>query len=197
MSTRGCIARLTKREPIEFSGVWCHLDCYPVGLGKSLFRLRNGLFNRDTEKMLKLLIDDHPMGWEILHGGDMECTCVNDLSAKPRSLDDLDASCKKLTHVYADAEFFYLFTDTTMIVRHLRDIIAEVDLNGPEPDWIEITQAAGGSWADSEWPRSYDRFDDWHVWYTRCVLGCYQLYHSAYDEEDDSDTVEPPDTRTL
>lgn len=68
MSTRGCIARLQRKNPLEFKGVYHHWDGYPSGLGQALFLLRNTEFGGDTEAMLKTLIDDHPAGWSTVVG---------------------------------------------------------------------------------------------------------------------------------
>lgn len=68
MSTRGCIARLDRRTPVEFRGVYHHWDSYPSGLGQALFHIRNRDFGRDTETMLKELIDRHPAGWSTVVG---------------------------------------------------------------------------------------------------------------------------------
>lgn len=65
MSTRGAIARVTGDG---FQGVYHHWDSYPSGLGATLFHLYNGHFDRDLEKMLKVLIDDHPAGWSTING---------------------------------------------------------------------------------------------------------------------------------
>ena len=66
MSTRGCIARLQRRSPLEFKGVYHHWDSYPSGLGRALFRLRRRDFKNDTNAMLSVLIDQHPAGWSTI-----------------------------------------------------------------------------------------------------------------------------------
>jgi hypothetical protein len=68
MSTRGCIARLERKAPMEFTGVYHHWDSYPSGLGQALFQIRNRDFGKDTEAMLRELIDQHPAGWSTVVG---------------------------------------------------------------------------------------------------------------------------------
>ena len=72
MSTRGSVARLTNKpgKEIKFAGVYLHWDNYPSATGATLFKLRNGFFKGDTEKMLKLLIDEHPAGWSTINDAD-------------------------------------------------------------------------------------------------------------------------------
>ena len=67
MSTRGAIARVNGDG---FKGVYHHWDSYPSGLGASLMNLYQGHFNRDLEKMLKELIDNHPAGWSTINDAD-------------------------------------------------------------------------------------------------------------------------------
>lgn len=68
MSTRGAIARVA--GPKSFVGVYHHWDAYPSGLGKGLFELYNGHFERDLPAMMKALVDDHPAGWSTILGAD-------------------------------------------------------------------------------------------------------------------------------
>lgn len=70
MSTRGVIARLTNVLPPQFAGRYHHWDSYPTGLGKALWSLYNGHFNRDLNVMLRVLVDDHPAGWSTIVGAD-------------------------------------------------------------------------------------------------------------------------------
>lgn len=67
MSTRSVIARKTQTG---FTGVYHHWDGYPSGLGAMLFELRNGHFKRDTQAMLRYLIDEHPAGWSTIINAD-------------------------------------------------------------------------------------------------------------------------------
>lgn len=70
MSTRACIAR--KTGPTTFQGVYHHWDGYPTALGATLWSLYHGHFKRDLEKMLSLLIDEHPAGWSTINNADFK-----------------------------------------------------------------------------------------------------------------------------
>lgn len=70
MSTRSAIARLTGREPLAFEGRYHHWDGYPTGLGRALWTLYHGHFQRDLSAMLEVLIDRHPAGWSTIIGAD-------------------------------------------------------------------------------------------------------------------------------
>jgi hypothetical protein len=65
VSTRGCVARKTGES--SWKGVYEHFDAYPEGLGDTLWALYHGYFERDLERMLKTLIDDHPAGWSSIN----------------------------------------------------------------------------------------------------------------------------------
>lgn len=84
MSTRAAIARPTNdgEGEITFAGRYHHFDGYPTGLGAALFELYHTQFDRDLDKMLKVLIDDHPGGWSSVYG---------DFSMEPGYRDDLNA----------------------------------------------------------------------------------------------------------
>jgi hypothetical protein len=75
MSTRGAIARKTSNgkpgEPQTFVGRHHHWDSYPSGLGKALWGLYHGHFQRDLQAMLTVLVDDHPAGWSTICGKDV------------------------------------------------------------------------------------------------------------------------------
>lgn len=68
MSTRSCIARLT--GPNAFKGVYHHWDGYPTALGATLWDVYQNHFERNLEKMLSFLIDEHPAGWSTINGAD-------------------------------------------------------------------------------------------------------------------------------
>lgn len=70
MLTRGVIARLTGTLPPRFRGRYHHWDSYPSGLGKTLWALYHGYFDRDLNTMLGVLIDGHPAGWSTIVGRD-------------------------------------------------------------------------------------------------------------------------------
>jgi hypothetical protein len=65
MSTRSCITRPAKGG---FKGVYHHWDGYPAGVGSRIYELYNTIFEKNVEKMLKFLIDDHPAGWSSIWG---------------------------------------------------------------------------------------------------------------------------------
>ena len=174
MSTRGCIARLQGRSPLEFKGVYHHWDSYPSGLGQALFRLRNTHFAQDTEAMLRALIDEHPAGWSTVVGATFDkrpgfrsrgshstadddapqCYCHGDRSEPARAV-------TQRTAAGSGVEYAYAFTGATMLVlgSYCDDgakmigmfgfgdegaawrVIAEIDLDGSEPDWEALDRA--------------------------------------------------------
>ena len=121
MSTRGCIARLQRRAPLEFKGVYHHWDSYPSGLGRALFRLRSTCFARDTEAMLRALIDEHPAGWSTIVGATFskvpgfrnrgsqgtadddapQCYCHGDRSESDWAVTQRNAAGSGVEYVYA------------------------------------------------------------------------------------------------
>lgn len=64
MSTRGVIARATGDG---FAGRYHHWDSYPSGLGATLYSWGQRM---PLERMLKLLLDEHPAGWSTIVGTD-------------------------------------------------------------------------------------------------------------------------------
>lgn len=68
MSTNAAILRQTQAG--EF-GVYCHSDGQPISLGKFLWHSYRGHFNHDLEAMLRFVIDEHPAGWSVLQGTDL------------------------------------------------------------------------------------------------------------------------------
>lgn len=67
MATRGAIVR---RAGDGFAGVYHHWDSYPEGLGKTLWHLYRGRFQRDLDAMLRFLIEEHPAGWSSIVDAD-------------------------------------------------------------------------------------------------------------------------------
>ncbi len=70
MATRGAIARLTHALPLHWAGRYHHWDSYPTGLGRELWNIFQGHFERDLDRMLGVLIDEHPAGWSTILGAD-------------------------------------------------------------------------------------------------------------------------------
>jgi hypothetical protein len=129
MSTRGCIARLQSRNPLEFSGVYHHWDSYPSGLGQALFLLRKMEFGGDTDAMLKALIDEHPAGWSTVVGSTFSKTPGYRARDAAATEDDAAPQCYchgarhesgwVVTHQNAAGsgiEFAYVFDGATMLV---------------------------------------------------------------------------------
>ena len=169
MSTRGCIARLTGSQPWQFRGVYHHWDSYPSGLGRALFRARNWEFVRDTEAMLKALIDNHPAGWSTVVNGNLvrlkgvkgknhsdeapQCYCHGNRQEKSWPVTESNVAGSGVEYVYA-------FSGSKMLILESFcgdgnkmigmfgsgdenaswEVIAEVDLNGAEPDWDELDE---------------------------------------------------------
>jgi hypothetical protein len=70
MSTNGIIAR--KVGEGAFAGRYHHWDSYPTKLGETLVELYRGFFKYDLEKMLTVLLDEHPAGWSTINGRDFK-----------------------------------------------------------------------------------------------------------------------------
>lgn len=70
MGTRGIIARPTPGD--GFEGRYHHWDSYPTGLGATLYRLANGHFAHDYQRMVATLIDDHPAGWSTINDSNFD-----------------------------------------------------------------------------------------------------------------------------
>jgi len=179
MSTRGCIARLRRRAPLEFNGVYHHWDSYPSGLGRTLFRIRRRDFKNDTDAMLNVLIDRHAAGWSTIVGCDFSLTpgfrtpcpagaAAGNEAERPECYCHGGRNEKAWTVTHANAagsgiEYAYVFDGATMLVLGsfcpngskmlgmfgmgdpdaAWSIIAEVDLDGPEPDWRAMNAIGG------------------------------------------------------
>lgn len=70
MSTRSVIARPNGEG--HFFGRYHHWDGYPAGVGATLFELAQpgSPFDGDTDRMLAVLIDEHPAGWSTINNAD-------------------------------------------------------------------------------------------------------------------------------
>jgi len=86
MSTRGFIAREISGAEETFEGRFHHWDSYPPELGKTLFRLYNKDFNKDTGHLLHILLDEHT-AWSTING--------KNFNLKPGLTQD---SCVRPTH---------------------------------------------------------------------------------------------------
>ena len=64
MSTRGVIARTNSDG---FTGRYHHWDSYPEGLGATLYAWAQHM---PLDRMLHLLLDEHPAGWSTIVGTD-------------------------------------------------------------------------------------------------------------------------------
>ena len=186
MSTRGCIARLRRKVPLEFEGVYHHWDSYPSGLGRTLFHLRNADFARDTEAMLRALIDQHPAGWSTVNGatfsktpnagnngpqvegtdGTPKCYCHGGRNEQSWSVTQRNAAGSGVEYAYAFAGSIMLVigsycSDGEKMIGMFGSgddeavwrVIAEIDLDGSEPDWEALDGAPplpnSGQWVSS------------------------------------------------
>lgn len=68
MSTRGVIAR---KDGDGFTGRYHHWDSYPSGLGRTLYQWAHQM---PRDRMLHLLLDEHPAGWSTIVGTDPSLT---------------------------------------------------------------------------------------------------------------------------
>jgi len=156
MSTRGAIVRVTGEK--QFTGVYHHWDSYPDGLGKTLWDLYHGHFNKNIDAMLKVLIDDHPAGWSTINNKDFNIPAgFNELQnggeTNPERKNRPECYCHGDRHEYASVvnektihnswiEYLYAFTGTTMIIYSVSSEgikqLEPVNLNGIEPNWDKI-----------------------------------------------------------
>lgn len=119
MATRAVIARATGDQ--TFEGVYHHWDGYPSALGATLFELYNKEFDQNSERMLKVLIDDHKAGWSTINKADFtlasgfyedrkrdnrpQCYCHGDRSEPANLLTERTASG-------CGCEYAYVFRKT-------------------------------------------------------------------------------------
>lgn len=176
MGTRGVIARKTEAG---FEGRYHHWDSYPSGLGATLFSLYRGHFDRDLDRMLGFLLDEHT-AWSTINDCDFReppgygsrtgpvCFCHGERSEEGWLVTHENASS-------SGCEYAYVFDDTTMLVlsSYLPDgrkmigkfgmgaenadwhIIGVVDLDGEEPDWgnLPVPESMKIERADAPWSR--------------------------------------------
>lgn len=166
MSTRSTIARVSRSpDGFTFRGAYHHWDGYPTALGKTLFEAYHGHFGRDVKRMLQFLIDEHPAGWSSINQADFALPAGFDAKGGPKCY--CHGSRSEGPHVVTEktaagcgCEWAYLFDEekNRMYVCSAfhRDgnkaigyfgcgdenaqwlPVANVDLNGAEPDWEAI-----------------------------------------------------------
>lgn len=140
MGTRSVIARGTALD--NWQGRYCHWDGYPSGVGRDLFQLYQGHFQRDAAAMLKALLDDH-RGWSHVSGdwnlepgfgskNGPECYCHGERSEKFRWYYSSDGREEEYTYI--------INPETHTMLMRLHNGVVEVDLDGPEPDWKKIEE---------------------------------------------------------
>jgi hypothetical protein len=158
MGTRGCIARKTAGG---FAGRYHHWDSYPLGLGKMLWDLYHDHFNRDLDRMLAVLIDEHPAGWASIDGDWRQppgfgvegprCFCHGGRT-------DSESLITEVTASSVGCEWAYVFEGDQMAVlssfrldgrkmigmfgagdpEAVWRCLRVIDLSGDEPDWGRI-----------------------------------------------------------
>lgn len=162
MSTNATIQRMTPAGPI---GTYHHWDGYPDGLGATLWSLWHGHFAGDTERMLHVLIDEHPAGWSTINQKDFNltpgynrdpapaCYCHGGRSedGRPFPLESAAASGCEFAYV------FYPETQRLKILSSYSDngrkmvgmfgqgdpdamwyVLADVGFNDAEPEWSKL-----------------------------------------------------------
>ena len=139
MSTRACIARMDPTG--AWAGRYHHTDGYPSGLGRQLWRLLRDIFDGNTDRMLRALIDDHPAGWSSLFDRQARCYCHGDRHEPAQEIKSADPVGAFIEWVYAirpatatgpaTMTVFALKGGQTWTLRP----VAVYDLSGPEPGW--------------------------------------------------------------
>lgn len=175
MGTRGAIARLESKELGTWRGRYHHWDSYPDGLGQALYELYQAKFRGRVERMLELLIDQHPAGWSTIVGANWrlkpgyvedlskrterpKCYCHGDRHEEPWEVDQ--------TSVGSGVGWAYVFEGTQMhvlasVCRDGEKMIgmfgfgdekavwrehAVIDLDGPQPDWENVACGPNLEW---------------------------------------------------
>lgn len=194
MSTRAAIAR---PNGDGFLGRYHHWDGYPEGLGQTLYwlaqpnmvREAHGLpltpWDGDVEKMLTVLIDEHPAGWSTINDKDFrltpgyddtkftapsgaesnapECYCHGTRTEEGWDVDENNASG-------SGCEYAYVISDN----RKMTVLSSYAEFDGERQKMIGFF---GMGAEDAEWqPIGYVDLDapppDWEA-----------MYKSQYDEE--------------
>lgn len=155
MSTRATIARATNLGGlIGWEGRYHHSDGYPEGLGAALFELWNGHFEKNTEAMMKFLLEDHQGGWSNIIGTDFNkpagygspdgprCYCHGERSEGPYEMNRFP---ERPSQVGGDDYLYVLGKDKMVIFKDVNDTwqeLATVKLDGPEPEWDKLRSQA-------------------------------------------------------
>lgn len=162
MSTHGMIARETKEG---FEGRYHHFDSRPTSLGKALYHLYHGYFQKDLGKMLALLLDEHPAGWssivkkdfsltpgfknpavgklvlnwqETEDGRRPKCYCHGDMKDTSFLLVWGESNLKDLSYAYVFSEENAFLTIYKLSGERNAFLLKIVDLDGEEPIWNEM-----------------------------------------------------------
>lgn len=157
MATHGAIARLTSVLPIGWAGRICYWDAYPTGLGRELWTLYHDHFGRNLDRMLAVLLDEHPAGWKILLAADKNvaempstlgvCLCHGEHSEASHLVTDGTAQTEGVRWAYVFASTYADQGENTPMQRYDTLLVLcapnwqkprVVDLRGAEPDWEEM-----------------------------------------------------------
>lgn len=143
MATRGTIAFGTDTD--HWQGRYHHSDSYPSGLGRTLYHLYNSHFERNLDAMKRVLFDEHPAGWSNI--------VDTDFTQPPMWTDHYDGFhprcyCHGGRHepewtIQSKAEleeWAYIITPQArmLVLISTGRQVADIDLNGPEPDWERL-----------------------------------------------------------
>ena len=166
MSTHGVIGFGT--GPDVWLGRYHHFDSYPQGLGKALWDAIHGHFAGDVEAAKEVLFWRHKAGWStiVTTSADGESLTCCDFSRAPgwhHPHDGITPMCychgerAEGPELYTSASeppgwgcWAYIFEEggSRMWVLFAADPragwreVAEVNLDGPEPDWRALGRAA-------------------------------------------------------
>jgi hypothetical protein len=129
MGTRSCVARVrqTGSEQMGFEGRYIHWDGYPHGVGRTLFEECRRL---GTDRVLRLLIDEHRNGWSCIAGCQLDLEPVNMRTRKhtdpetdaPQYYPDGDGSDAPVTETDdCGMEYAYVFEkiETGQYIMHI------------------------------------------------------------------------------
>jgi len=150
MSTNSMIGR---KKQYGYQLNYIHWDGYPSGVGKTLWDLYHGHFQKDVEKMMHVLIDEHPAGWSEICDTDFNLEpgyCYP--SNKPEDENRPQCYCHGtrndepniLTKPLEWCEWMYVIDETTRYIE-IYDLrinkhtpVYGCSLDGDEPNWKAI-----------------------------------------------------------